>query len=184
MNRKIPSVGLLFVLLLGFSGCSSFDSDKRIRVPIHVNYSVNDPEFGRSISRLLGPPLVEGNSITQLVNGDQIFPSMLEAIRGAKHTICLANFIWSSGIVSTQFVKALSERARAGVKVHVVVDALGSLKLSKADVNQMTQSGEPSIAPQNSRGGWENRLHRRCLSLRRLAGKRDAAPLARYAFPR
>jgi len=79
------------------------------------------------MSHLLCAPFVDGNDIVQLQNGDEIFPAMLKEIRAAQKTITLESFIWSSGKVSTQFVEALSERARAGVRVRIVVDTIGGL---------------------------------------------------------
>ena len=58
---------------------------------------------------------------------------MLEAIRNAKKTITFENYIWSSGYISNQFINALSERARAGVKVHALLDGMGGLKLNRSD---------------------------------------------------
>jgi cardiolipin synthase len=135
----------LAVALLAGAGCATVTSpvlsEKQIRREIKTDYSVSDPEFRNSISALLGAPLVEGNKIEQLQNGDQIFPAMLDAIRGAQKSVNLESFIWSSGKVSTQFVDALSERAKAGVKVHVVVDWLGSWYLKNKDARQMKDAG-------------------------------------------
>src|ERR1044071_8979890 len=58
--------------------------------------------------------MVEGNNVVELVNGDKIFASMLEAIHGARKTITFETFIWSSGKVGSEFVEDLAERARPG----------------------------------------------------------------------
>lgn len=133
----------LFVLglLIGTSGCTTLFPEKRIREPIHTDYSVSDPEFAHSISRLLSAPLVESNNVVELLNGDQIFPAMLEAIRRAQKTITIEMYIWSSGHVSSNFVAALCERARAGVKVHIIVDTFGSGKLSRSDRATLRAAG-------------------------------------------
>src|SRR5829696_8453561 len=78
-------------------------------------YATSDPQFSRSMGVLLGPPLVEGNRVETLLNGDEIFPPMLAAIRGAKKTVNFETYIYWSGGVGKQFADALSERARAGV---------------------------------------------------------------------
>jgi cardiolipin synthase A/B len=135
----------LIIILAASAGCTSLTSpitsEKQIRREIKTDYSVRDPEFRASISPLLGAPLVDGNKVVELQNGDQIFPAMLEGIRAAQKTITIESFIWSSGEVSKQFVEALSERARAGVKVHVLVDAVGSWRLKRRDRNRMTGAG-------------------------------------------
>ena len=136
---------VLIAFVVISAGCASITghvtSEKEIRRQIKTSYSVSDPEFRNSISQLLGAPLVAGNKVTELKNGDQIFPAMLEAIRGAQKTITLESFIWRSGKVSTQFSEALTERARAGVKVRVIVDAFGSWALGGREVKQMTDAG-------------------------------------------
>src|SRR5688572_14712268 len=141
MTRLGRRIIVLAGFVLPFSGCSWLTSERRIRQPIEASYSVEDPQFRTSMSELLGAPLVGGNQVTELLNGDRIFGSMLEAIRGAKKTITLEMYIWSSGEVSDRFVEALSERARAGVKVHIVVDAVGSVGLKKRDIKKMRDAG-------------------------------------------
>ena len=135
----------IILLLIAGAGCSTVTnpvlSEKEIRREIKTDYSVKDPEFRASMSSLLGGPLVDGNKIEQLQNGEEIFPAMLEAIRGAQKSINIESFIWSSGKVSTEFVSALSERAKAGVRVHVIVDWLGSLYLTHRDARRMREAG-------------------------------------------
>ena len=130
--------GLIMAAVALFSGCAT---EKEILRPIRTRYSVSEPEFRNSMSALLNAPLVEGNKVTTLVNGEQFFPSMLDAIRGAQHSITLEMYIWSNGEISYEFVKALVERARAGVRVHVIVDDLGSSKLPRKSINEMKRAG-------------------------------------------
>ncbi len=125
---------LLFALHLGAV-------EKEILQPIQTDYSVSDPKFRHSMDGLLGPPLVNGNRVTTLINGVQIFPEMLKAIRGAQKSITFETYIWSRGKVSQEFADAICERARAGVKCHVIVDTLGSLKLPRKVVNEMRDAG-------------------------------------------
>ena len=89
----------------------------------------------------LGPSIVGGNQIVALLNGDEIFPAMLRDIRSAKTTITLETFIYWSGGIGEEFADALAERARAGVKVHVLVDWAGSSKLDDRLVKKMEQAG-------------------------------------------
>ena len=101
-------------------------AEEKLERPIPPLYAVADPQFVRSMGGLVGPPLVDGNVVTELLNGDQIFPAMLEAIRGAQATICFETYIYWRGVVGRQFTDALTERARAGVRVHVLVDWVGA----------------------------------------------------------
>lgn len=140
-TRNCLTILFLTGLVMAGSGCASLRSEKQIQHPIHTDYSVNDPEFASSMSHLLGAPLVEGNHLVELLNGNQIFPAMLEAIRGARQTITIEQFIWSSGQVSAQFVAALVERARGGVKIYIIVDAIGGAKFLRQDREQLTRAG-------------------------------------------
>ncbi len=124
------------VLVLNF-----LPSEKKIDQRIEREYSVRDPQFRRSISALLGPPVVGGNRFEALRNGDQIFPSMLEAIRGAKRSISFETYIYWSGDIGRDFANALSERARAGVKVHVLLDWVGSQKIDEEFLKEMEKAG-------------------------------------------
>jgi cardiolipin synthase len=100
--------------------------EKNISHRIEPLYAVADEQFERSMGGLLQPEIRAGNRVTPLFNGDQIFPAMLGAIRSARRTITFETFIYWSGEIGKQFAEALAERARAGVKVHVVLDWLGS----------------------------------------------------------
>jgi len=116
-------------------------SEKKIDVrPTHL-YAVADQQFLRSMSVLLGPPLIDGNHVETLINGERIFPSMLQAISGAQRSIDFETYIYWSGEIGKRFAAALSERARAGVKVNVLVDWLGSQKMDEESIEAMTQAG-------------------------------------------
>jgi cardiolipin synthase len=86
---------------------------------------------------LLGPPVLGGNRYQVLLNGDQIFPSMLAAIRGARQTINFETYIYWSEAIGKEFADALSERARAGVKVNVLLDWIGSSKMDETLIDEM-----------------------------------------------
>ena len=115
--------------------------EKKIDKRITPLYAVNDPQFLRSMGNLLGPNLLSGNHVTTLQNGDQIFPSMLAAIRGAQHNITFETYIYWSGDIGKEFADALSERARANVKVHVLIDWVGSIKMEKSLLDSMRKAG-------------------------------------------
>jgi len=123
-------------------GCTTqYYYGRGIQYKIDPQYGVNDPQFLRSMGQLLGPPLVAGNRITGLVNGDQIFPAMLEAIHGATESIDLETYIYWSGQVGQQFAEALAERAKAGVHVHVLLDWIGSRRLDPGSLSRMSEAG-------------------------------------------
>jgi cardiolipin synthase len=118
-----------------------FESEKKITHEIKTKYGVEDPQFERDMSQMLGPPLLEGNSVVILENGAQIFPAMLAAIDAAKRTVTLENFVFSEGEVTHRFEAALSGAARRGVKVHFLQDAAGCNCVNGVDMCRMKDAG-------------------------------------------
>jgi cardiolipin synthase len=116
---------------------------------------------------MLGFALLPGNRVDALVNGDRIFPSMLEAIRGARASITFESYIYWSGNIGKEFVAALSERARAGVAVHVLVDWFGSWKIDKELLREMREAGAQVVLYNplrwNTLTHMNNRTHRKLL---------------------
>src|SRR6185436_10237502 len=100
--------------------------EKKIQRRIEPLYPVSDPQFLRSMGVLLGPSIQGGNRVEPLANGDEIFPAMLKEIRAAQRTITFETYIYWSGRIGKEFADALSERARAGVRVHVLLDWVGA----------------------------------------------------------
>ena len=115
--------------------------EKQINQQLPRLYSASDPQFLRAMGGLLGHSIVGGNQVQELLNGDQIFPSMLQAIRSAKKTITFETYIYWSGNIGSEFADALAERARAGVKVHVLMDWVGSGKMDEALLNKIKDAG-------------------------------------------
>ncbi|MDQ1619120.1 MAG: cardiolipin synthase [Actinomycetota bacterium] len=95
----------------------------------------------RRLEVVIGTPFTEGNTLTVLRNGDQIFPAMLEAIRGAQSTVDLMTFVYWRGEIAVEFAKAMSDRARAGVRVRLLIDALGGRLIEKSLVDDMDRAG-------------------------------------------
>ena len=130
------ATALLIVLALNFTA-----GEKQVVQQIPRLYSASDPQFMRAMGNLLGPGIVGGNKVEELLNGDQIFPSMLDAIKSAKRTITFETYIYWSGDIGKAFADALAERARAGVKVHVLLDWVGSAKMEEDMLNGMRVAG-------------------------------------------
>lgn len=83
----------------------------------------------RSLERGLGAPFRDGNALRLLRNGCEIFPAMLAAIRAAERSVDLCTFVYWKGPIAEEVAEALAERARAGVRVRVLLDAVGSLAM-------------------------------------------------------
>jgi cardiolipin synthase A/B len=156
----ITLICVFFVINLSFGS-------KSINARADTLYTVADPQFLRSMGRLLGPPVIEGNRIQTLVNGDEIFPSMLEAIRSARETVNFETFIYWSGDIGKAFADALSERARSGVRVNVMLDWFGCSDIDEAYVNEMKHAGVDVYRYNPLRwytlGLMNNRTHRKLL---------------------
>ena len=141
--------------------------EKRIERKIERLYSVDSEQFERELNVLLGPQLVPGNAVQTLRNGDEIFPPMLHAIRDAQRSIDFESYIYWAGAIGKTFADALSERARAGVSVHVLLDAIGAAKIDDALVSEMVSAGVQlqRFHPVSwyNLGRLNNRTHRKLL---------------------
>jgi cardiolipin synthase len=115
--------------------------EKRVKREITHLYTVDDPSFIKSMGVLLGPSIIDGNRFEALNNGDEIFPSMLQAIRSAQKTINFETYIYWSDEIGRQFSDALADRARHGVKVHLLIDAVGSSRMDQAALDKMSDAG-------------------------------------------
>jgi cardiolipin synthase A/B len=116
-------------------------SEKHIVKPLQRLYSTHHPQFRRDMSLLLGPPVLEGNHAESLLNGDRIFQAMLAGIQQAQRTLTFETYIYWSESIGEEFATALSERARAGVKVHVLLDWIGSFKIDNKHLDAMREAG-------------------------------------------
>ena len=163
-------IGILTFLATGLAVLAAANlslGDKKIDTSVTSLYGVADPEFVRTMSVMLGPALVPGNRTRALVNGDEIFPEMLAAIRGARRSISFEMYIYWKGSVGEQFTAALEERARSGVKVHVIIDALGSQKIEKSVIGRLRDAGARVVLYNPVR--WDtiarmnNRTHRKIM---------------------
>lgn len=114
--------------------------NKQIDDRLESGVAVDSPEFQRIMGTVLEPTLLDGNRVRALVNGDQIFPAMLGAIRSAQKSVTLETYIYWSGAVGHEFAEALRERAQQGVQVDVIVDWFGG-DLDDDLIEQMRGSG-------------------------------------------
>jgi cardiolipin synthase A/B len=96
------------------------------RVPPIV---VGEPAFFPTIEAYTDAPIVGGNRIQLLFNGDETFPAMLRDIKTAKSTITFAQYLYEDGAIAYELAEAFSERCRAGVQVHILIDSQGSGKI-------------------------------------------------------
>ncbi|MER6495615.1 phospholipase D-like domain-containing protein [Streptomyces griseorubiginosus] len=95
----------------------------------------------RRLERLIGVAATEGNELIPLRNGDRIFPAMLGAIRSARHTIDMMTFVYWRGEIARDFAAALADRARAGVRVRLLLDGFGAKEIEPSLLDLMDTAG-------------------------------------------
>ncbi|WOP14260.1 cardiolipin synthase [Ottowia sp. SB7-C50] len=141
--------------------------EKKLERKIDHRYAISAPQYRREMSVMLGPAIVGGNRVEELQNGDEIFPAMLKAIRAASKTITFETYIYWSGDIGKELAEALAERAKAGVKVSVLLDWVGSIKMDEALIQTMKDAG---VQVERYRplhwynlGRMNNRTHRKLL---------------------
>ena len=168
MNRMVLVAGTvavtvaLVLLVVNFIG-----GEKKIEQRVTRVHAVENPLFAHELGSMLGSAMVGGNLVQVLKNGDEIFPPMLKAIRDAKSTITFESYIYWSGDIGRAFAQALSERARDGVKVHVLLDWVGSAKMDESLMTAMLEAGVQirKFHPPHwyNWGRMNNRTHRKIL---------------------
>ena len=133
--RSLPAWPVLLALLFT-TACA--------RVHPHVELpalALGEPSFFPTLEAYASAPIVGGNGVDMLLNGEQIFPAMLDAIRAAQHTITYAQYFYEDGPISRDLADALAERCRAGVGVNVLLDSFGALNMPKEYADTMSRSG-------------------------------------------
>jgi cardiolipin synthase len=129
--------------------------------------AVESDEFLTSIAGATGAPFVPGNSLQILNDGEEFYPAMLEDIARAEVSITMEAYIYWAGNIGMQFAEALSDRARAGVRVKILLDAIGSSDIGD-EIVKILESAGCQIAWYNpvrwyTLGRVNNRTHRKSL---------------------
>jgi cardiolipin synthase len=115
----------------------------------HVNASLNklpdvelgDAAFYPTLQAYAGAPILAGNDVQVLLNGEQIFPTVVKAIRAARTSITYAQYFVEEGPAADDIVEALAERCRARVPVHVLLDGFGTLSMPARYTEALDQAG-------------------------------------------
>jgi cardiolipin synthase len=102
---------------------------------------VGEPSFFPTIEAYTDAPIAGGNRIELLFNGDETFPAMLRDIRSAKSTITFAQYLFEEGAISYEFAQAFSDRCRAGVRAHILIDNQGSQHIPEQIPAMMRDAG-------------------------------------------
>ena len=160
-------IGALIAVFVTVLAMNFISAEKQIQTSLEHRYGVGDPQFSRELGTLLGPAIIDGNRVQNFENGVEIFPAMLAAIGEARQTITFETYIYWSGEVGAAFARAFEERARAGVKVHVLIDWAGSQKMEDKLIEEMIAAGVEVQLYHPLRwydlGRMNNRTHRKLL---------------------
>jgi cardiolipin synthase len=123
-------------LLVLLTGCATA---LRLRYRPALTSPTADPLAAFTLAS--GNEPVGGNAVQLLVNGDGIFPPMLDAIASAKSSIHLEAYIFRDGVIGRRFVEALAARAREGVAVRLILDAIGSTSFGEENERLLRDAG-------------------------------------------
>ena len=163
----VAFAAIALALAVGVLASNFIGGEKKIERHIQRLYALADPRFVQGLGVLLGPAFLAGNSVQALINGEQIFPPMLATIRAARVSITFETYIYWSGDIGRAFAEALAERARQGVKVHVLLDWVGSAKMDDRLLSTLSAAGvqvRQFHPPHWSQlGRLNNRTHRKLL---------------------
>jgi len=157
---------------LGLAGAYAFEAAQYHRAgakgfELEQPPAPGTPDFARLVEALTAAPLRQGNRVTVLRNGDEIFPAMLAAIQDAEKTVDFATYVYWTGSIAPRFAGALAERARAGVEVNVLLDAVGAARMEPELAERLEEAGA-TVAWFRPVRWWtlhklNNRTHRKIL---------------------
>ena len=152
------------------------------RYGLDHEFGVDSPEFMATIAGATGVGFTRGNRIDLLNNGDEFYPVMLREIAAAQASITIEAYIYWEGEIGRTFATALAERARAGVTVKILLDAIGSSSIG-AGILEILESGGCQLAWYNpikwyTIGRFNNRTHRKSLIIDGRVGFTGGAGIA------
>jgi cardiolipin synthase A/B len=139
-----------FFLVLAISGIAIqllmvvlalFGPTPEYRIAEPVTASVESRDFTRLLGGLSNAEAHAGTRVEVLTNGDVFYEAELEAIRSAQSHVCIEAYIFQKGEIAGRFIQTLTERARAGVQVRLVLDAVGSFNTWRRDFRELIQAG-------------------------------------------
>lgn len=133
------------ILAIGFQSfllfLALFEPTLRYRVSKAPSSPLDSEHFQRLLATLADSSRHESTQIEVLTNGENFYEAQLAAIREAKRSVNLEAYIFQKGEVTRRFVEAMTERARNGVKVNIVLDAIGSFATWNSYFRELKEAG-------------------------------------------
>ena len=136
-RNVLLAILILAILVAGGLLIAQDQETLRVRTPL----AAEDPRYPSYLARLVGRAMSSGDSYVVLRNGDDTFPAMLRAIDAARTRISFETYIYSEGEVADKFTHALAAAARRGVRVQVVLDAVGGSGTEREDIRMLQDAG-------------------------------------------
>lgn len=142
-NFKVLSILALIALVIqtGLLILALFEPGLPYRVSRTPAEQIESDHFVRSLAALTGAHLHHSSRFEVFTNGENFYEAELAAIRQAKKSVNLEAYIFSRGEVADKFIPVLAERARAGVHVNMIIDAIGAFSLTKYNLREITEAG-------------------------------------------
>ena len=137
MVLAILAIAAQSILLL----VSLFGRGPRYKVAHADIHNLQPDDFLRTLEAITDARLSRQNLVEVLANGEKFYEAELDSIAKARRTICLEAYIFNEGEVAKRFIQALTERARAGVRVRVVLDGVGSARTTEDDFRELIEVG-------------------------------------------
>lgn len=168
-KRLVSALAVLGALTLLW-GLYAFIAPEPVDLPperLSTGVDAEMPQAGITLAAHLNAPKLSGNQVTLLVNGDEIFPAMLDSIRQARTSINLLTYVYWQGDIAEAFADELSAAARRGVRVRLLLDAFGARKIEPEWVERMEAAGCEVVwfhpLNWNTLRRYNNRTHRKVM---------------------
>jgi cardiolipin synthase A/B len=125
--------------------------------PFRTRWSADGHQTFRAVEKLARLNFVDGNRVELLINGEQTFASIFEGIATAKDYLLVQFYILRDDEQGRQLQRRLIERAREGVRIHVLLDEIGSATLNRSYIDELADAGV-EVRWFRSNRGWTNKF--------------------------
>ena len=139
--RALPTAAKVLLAVAGVIAVALLFAQDQATLRVESALAADDPGFPRYAAALINSPLTSGDRFDVLVNGVEIVPAQLEAIRGARRRISYETYFFDAGRMAGEFTAALSDAARRGVHVRMILDAVGAQTMDPDHARTLTGAG-------------------------------------------
>jgi cardiolipin synthase len=133
---------IVAILVLG--GIVAYLGAPPERAPVYGldhEFAIESEEFLTTITGAIATPFLEGNDIQIYNNGDEFYPAMIDAISGAEESVTMEAYIYWAGHIGNLFANAMAAKAKQGVAVKILLDAVGSATIGSGILQTLERSG-------------------------------------------